>query len=151
LGVLVIVALLAAVRPRAQTERRQSVVSSGTEIIFATRFSPDSRTLAISRGERDDNRVELWDTVSGSLKHSIKGFDGPVWSVSFAHDSQTLVTGSGGIHSEALQDSRKLLGKRFVELKWWDAQTGDLKKRLELPGDDRFSLLALHSPNGKLL
>src|SRR6266508_5397767 len=80
------VLLFAAMRQAAQTRRPQRVVTTLTDVVYAIRFSPDSKTLAIARGSRDDNRVELWDTATGTLRHAIKGFDGAIWSISFAPD-----------------------------------------------------------------
>src|SRR5207247_2216795 len=105
-----------------------------------------------ARGSRDDNRVELWDTGTGKLRRTIRGFDGPVWSVSFSPDGKTLVTGSGGMHQEKVaQKPLSRNGRPFTELKWWDPQTGDLKQRRELPDEQLISVAALHSPDGRLL
>jgi WD40 repeat protein len=116
------------------------------------KFSPDGHTLAIARGVGGAGRVELWDVESGNLRHSIKGFDGDVWSISFTPDGKTLVSGSGGTHSSKIQEKlARRNGTPFVELKWWDTESGELKQRLELPGDDRVSLMAVHSPDGRSL
>ena len=139
-------------RQAAQTRRPQRVVTTLTDVVYAIRFSPDSKTLAIARGSRDDNRVELWDTATGTLRHAIKGFDGAIWSISFAPDGQTLVTASGGIHRDRIAEKPGTRGGRaFTELKWWDAQNGELRQRVELPNEDVISLAALYFPNGKLL
>ena len=123
-----------------------------TDVIYAVRFSPDSQTLAIARGSRDDYRVELWDTATGNLRHTIKGFDGAIWSISFAPDGRTLVTASGGFHRDRIAEKPSAHdGRSFTELKWWDAQNGELKQRVELPGEDLVSVAALYSPNGKML
>jgi len=115
-------------------------------------FSPDGHMLAIARGSREDNRVDLWDTQSGNLLRTIKGFDGAVWSVSFSPDGKTLVTGSGGVHQEKIAAKRSARnGRRFTELKWWDPVTGELKQRLELADEDLVSIAAMHSPDGQLL
>lgn len=137
----------------AQTSRRSPRVLTGlTDIVWAVKFSPDGRTLAIARGTSDAGRVELWDVESGTLKHSIKGFDGTVWSISFTPDGRTMVSGSGGFHTNKIQEK---LARRertpFVELKWWNTETGELKQRVELPGDDGISLMAVHSPDGRSL
>ncbi|OLD24522.1 MAG: hypothetical protein AUJ04_09065 [Acidobacteria bacterium 13_1_40CM_3_55_6] len=123
-----------------------------TDVIYAVRFSPDSQTLAIARGSRDDYRVELWDTTTGNLRHTIKGFDGAIWSISFAPDGRTLVTASGGFHRNRIVEKPSVHdGRAFTELKWWDAQNGELRQRVELPGEDLVSVAALYSPNGKML
>jgi WD40 repeat protein len=145
--------LVAITQPLAQPRRRSPRVLTGlTDTIWSIKFSPDGRTLAIARGTTDGGRVELWDVESGILRHSIKGFDGAVWSISFTPDGRTLVSGSGGFHTNKIQEK---LARRdrtpFVELKWWNTETGELKQRFELPGDDRISLMAVHSPDGRLL
>src|SRR5437867_7285844 len=138
--------------PNAQTRSGRQVITTVTDVIYAIQFSPDNRTLAIARGSRDEHRVELWDTKTGSLRHTIRGFDGAVWSISFSPDGRTLVTGSGGVHRDKIAEKpRSQEGTFFTELKWWDAQTGDLIRRIELPGEDRVSVAASHSPDGKLL
>jgi len=83
----------------------------------------------------------------------ISGFQGPVWSVSYAPDGQTLVTSSVEFHASKIQQPKGLRreGKSSGELKWWDAQTGELKQRVTIPGEGRSALLAFHTPDGKLL
>lgn len=135
-----------------QTRRAPREVTSLTDVVNAVQFSPNGRVLAIARGARDYNRVDLWDTQSGNLLRSIKGFDGAVWSVSFSPDGKTLVTGSGGIHQVKITAKRsELNGRPFTELKWWDTVTGELKQRLELPDEDLVSIAAIHSPDGQRL
>ncbi|HMG72462.1 MAG TPA: WD40 repeat domain-containing protein [Pyrinomonadaceae bacterium] len=144
------VVLFTATQQYAQLERRPPRVLSGfTDIVWSVKFSPDNRTLAIARGTSDAGRVELWDIVSGTLRRTIRGFDGAVWSISFASDGRTLVSGSGGFHRNKISEKPdQQTGIPFVELKWWDTETGELKQRVELPGDDRVSLIAIHSPDG---
>jgi WD40 repeat protein len=146
------VLLFFAMRESAQTRRAPRIVTELTDVIDAVRFSPDSRTLAIARGSRDENRVELWDTATGTLRHTIRGFDGAIWSLSYAPDGKTLVTASGGVHPERIAEKRGAHdGRPFVELKWWDARNGELKQRVELPGEDLLSVTALYSPDGRQL
>jgi WD40 repeat protein len=147
------IVLVTITQPYAQSRRRSPrVLTSLTDGIWAVRFSPDGQTLAIARGTSEAGRVELWDAESGTLKHSIQGFDGAVWSISFTPDGRTLVSGSGGFHINKIAEKPTRRDRTpFVELKWWDTETGDLKQRIELPGDDRVSLMAVHSPDGRFL
>lgn len=132
--------------------RRPGQITTLTDVVNAMQFSPDGRLLAIARGSRGDYRVDLWDTESGNLVRTIKGFDGTVWSVSFAPDGKTLVTGSGGVHPEKIATKPSARnGRRFAELKWWDPLTGDLKHRLEFNDEDLLSIAAVYSPDGQFL
>ncbi|HWP55453.1 MAG TPA: WD40 repeat domain-containing protein [Pyrinomonadaceae bacterium] len=148
----VLTAFFAATATLYSQVRRPGQVTALTDVVNAMQFSPDGRLLAIARGSRGDYRVDLWDTESGNLVRTIKGFDGTVWSVSFAPDGKTLVTGSGGVHPEKIAAKPSARnGRRFAELKWWDPLTGDLKHRLELTDEDLVSLAAVYSPDGQSL
>lgn len=136
----------------AQRRRPPNIVTELTDVVNAMQFSPDGRTLAIARGARGENRVELWDTETGKLRRAIRGFDGAIWSVSFSPDGRTLVTGSGGMHQEKVaQKPLSRNGRTFTELKWWDSQSGDLKYRRELPDEELVGLTAAYSPDGRSL
>jgi WD40 repeat protein len=88
----------------------------------------------------------------GTLRRTIRGFDGTVWSASFAPDNRTLVTGSSGVHNNKVAEKPNAHdGRPFTELKWWDVESGDLRQRLELPDEDLVSVTAIHSPDGTLL
>ncbi len=138
---------------QAQPRRPPRVLTYTTDLVYSTRFSPDGRTLAIARGTHLAGRVELWDVETGSLRHVISGFDGRVWSVSFAPDGKTLVTGSVEFHASRIRQKvgQRQEGTSSAELKWWDPQTGDLKQKVTMPGEVPTSLMAFHSPDGKLL
>jgi WD40 repeat protein len=136
----------------AQDRRPQRQFARSIDIVYSTQFSPDARTLAIARGSSDTGRVELWDFETGTLRHVISGFDGRVWSVSYAPDGKTLVTGSIEFHASKIQPTKgRREGTQFAELKWWDAQTGELKQKVTLPGEAHSCLMAFHSPDGKTL
>lgn len=136
----------------AQNRRSPRSLPDLTNNVNAIKFSPDGHLLAIARGTRDDNRVELWDTQTGALQRTIRGFDGAVWSVSFSPDSRTLLTGSSGFHQEKVSGKpRARNGRSFAELKWWDAQSGDFKQRFELRDEDLMAVAACYSPDGRFL
>jgi WD40 repeat protein len=149
---VILAAFVLATTQYSQTRRPPRAITTLTDVVNAMQFSPDGHLLAIARGSREDNRVDLWDTQTGNLLRTIKGFDGAVWSVSFSPDGKTLVTGSGGVHQEKIAAKPSAHnGRPFTELKWWDPLTGELKQRLELPDEYLVSMAALHSPDGRLL
>ena len=95
-------------------------------------FSPDGRIVAgagrtagiIGRGT-----IRLFDVASGRERLSLKGHKAEVWSVAFARDGKTLVSGSDD-HT----------------IKFWDPVSGD--QRLTLRGHEaRISTVAF-SPDG---
>src|SRR5215471_3980470 len=132
--------------------RRSPRLNTATDVVIDLQFSPDGRTLAMARGTHDEQRVELWDVPEGTLRQAIKGFDGPIWSISFSPDSRTLVTASGGIHPEKIAEKpTKHSGKAFTELKWWDVRSGDFKQRREFSDEDLMSIGAAYSPDGRML
>ena len=148
------VAILLATAPAAGQRPGSTGDATGfDDIVFAVSFSPDGRTLAIARGAADPvyrfGRIELWDAETLELLRILKGFDGPVRSISFSPDGETLITGSTEFRSPKIQQkARSREGKRFGELKWWDTRTGELKKKLTMPGEDSYSIRALQSPDG---
>ena len=142
------------VSSHAQREKAPRIITDIDDVVFAVSFSPDGSTLAIARGASDPAqrfaRIELWDTQTGSLRHVTRGFDGPIRSISFSPDSRTLVSGSTEyITGKIQQRTRALLTQTRGELKWWDVQTGDLKRKLTLPSEHSYSLRAAYSPDGK--
>jgi WD40 repeat protein len=140
----------------AQRRRTNPPFTGFSDVVFAIAFSPDGHTLAIARGASEPSqrfgRIELWDTETGKLRCLIKGFDGPVRSISFSPDGQTLVSASSEYRTSKIQEKvRSRDGSVFGELKWWDAQTGELKQKLTMPGDANSSISATYSPDGKRL
>lgn len=158
--VFVLLAELCGVAACVSAQVQTRVPSGSDDVVFAIAFSPDERILAIARGAGDPaqrfGRIELWDTSTGKLRHVIKGFDGPVGSISFSSDGDTIVSASSEMQIEKIQPSAGSLGAGFVELRWWDAKSGELKQRLRLPaassplGNYEFAR-AIHSPDGKRL
>ncbi len=75
---------------------------------FGITFSPDNQILASASS---DNSVQLWDTTTGNIRHSLQGHTARVESLSFSSNGQTLVSGSFD-----------------GTLRLWNAVTGELKK-----------------------
>lgn len=155
--VVLVCALLAlTIHADAQTGRQGRMTTGVDDVVFAISFSPDGRTLAIARGATDPSqrygRIELWDIETGKLLRVIKGFDGPVTSISFSPDGKTLLSASREYPARKIQEkTRTWLTLTFGELKWWDTQTGELKRKLTLPREYSSSLQATYSPDGKNL
>jgi WD40 repeat protein len=102
----------------------------------ALAFSPDGRSLVHASpspsGTVGRGAVRLIDLSSGQERLTFPGHRGEVWSVAFARDGKTLVSGS--------EDST---------IKLWDPVTGD--QRLTLRGHEgRISTVAF-SPDGTIL
>lgn len=122
----------------------------------AIAVSPDGNTVAVARGSSSAakryGRVELWETETGKLLHTISGFDGPVWSLTFSRDGASLITVSTEYRESKIQSSVKDRDEKvFGELKWWNAQTGEFIKRVAVGNEGVRSMEATWSPNGELL
>ncbi len=98
-------------------------------------FSPDGQSVAHASRTAPyvgHGTVRLFDVSSGQERLTLRGHNGEVWSVAFARDGKTLVTGS--------EDQT---------IKLWDPITGD--QRLTLRGHEgRISTVAF-SPDGATL
>ena len=144
----ILLATTAAAQPRGFTpERTKPVVVA---------VSPDGNTVAVARGTEGANRrygrVELWNTRTGELQHTIAGFDGPVWSVAFSRDGKSVITASTEYRDSKIQTSVKNLDEKVVgELKWWNTETGEFIKRVSVAKEGVRSLEATWSPVGDVL
>jgi WD40 repeat protein len=59
-------------------------------------FSPDGRLFAFGQGEHEDGRgvVQVWETVSGSIRHTFDGHARATRAVAFSPDGRLLASGS---------------------------------------------------------
>ena len=113
--------------------------------VAMVKFSPDSRTLAISSGEYGDIVVVLRDAETGETKRTIPVFDQRFW---FSPDSKTL---AGIGHIDMYVDMNLDFNVNNVVL--WDVETGKVKRVLVTPnelGFDRTRVIAF-SPDSKTL
>ena len=104
--------------------------SEGTGL-FSIVYSPNGETVAI--GSNGTGTVRLWDTSTGTLKHTFIGEIISKESFAFSPDGNTLATRSF---------------TNTVSL--WDTTTGRHKRMLEGLGNDLGDTIA-YSPDGKLL
>lgn len=117
--------------------------------------SPDGSRVAVARSSggraKRYGRVELWDTKTGELQRTIAGFDGPIWSLTFANDGRSLITVSTEYRTAKIQTSiYERPGDWFAELKWWDARTGGFIKKVSLAKEQISSVEAAWSSRGDL-
>lgn len=117
--------------------------------------SPDGFLVALARSSGSTakryGRVELWDTRTGELQRTITGFDGPIWSLTFANDGRAVITVSTEYHDSKIQRSvYERQEKVLAELKWWNVQTGEFIKKLPLAEEGVTSVEATWSPAGNL-
>jgi len=134
-------------------QRRNFTPAPDNTSTVAVAVSPDGNTVAVARGAaKRYGRVELWNTQTGELQHTISGFDGPVWSLTFSGDGGSLITVSTEYRESKIQSSIKDREEKvFGELKWWNAQTGEFIKKVSVGNEGVRSMEATWSPNGELL
>ena len=121
-----------------------------------TALSPNGKTIAIARSsdgvKNRSGRVELWDSTSGALQRTITGFDGPIWSMSFAKDGSSLITVSTEFSKQKAQPSDKAEpDPQTAEIKWWDVNSGEFQRRVLLGSEGIRSVEASWSPAGDVI
>jgi WD40 repeat protein len=102
-----------------------------TDPVRSVAFSSDG--LRIASGSFD-NTVRIWDTVSGTIQHTLEGHIGPVSSVAFSSDGLHIISGS-----------------RDYTMRIWDTKTGSIQHVLDEYQDGqslRAFLAASTLPNG---
>ena len=124
------------------------------EVLVAV--SPDGLTAAIARSEGGAanrfGRVELWQTATGELQRTITGFDGPIWSLTFSPDGQSIITLSTEFHEAKIQSTVKDRDEKVrAELKWWNIQTGEFIRKVTVGNEGIESVEAAWSPAGDAL
>jgi WD40 repeat protein len=115
----------------AQSGKALSLIAIDMDAINNVSFSPDGKTIATGSGRViGDRRVHLWDVDTATLKNTLLGHRGPIFSVAFSPDGKTIVSAGVGVHL-------------------WDVDTGTFKKTLG--GDYRAVFSVAFSPDGKTI
>lgn len=105
------------------------------EIIASVLISPDGRFLAaqLTDWKNKNFQIQLWDTATGKLSHTLTGHTRWIKSIAFSADSKTLV--SGDWHET---------------IRLWDTATGKLKSVLNWKHGTATHALAF-SPSGRFI
>jgi WD40 repeat protein/serine/threonine protein kinase len=105
--------------------------------VLAVAFSPDGTRIASSTGHYfysgDECAIQIWDSASGQLIHTLRGHQGAVFSLAFSPDGKRLAT-SGG---------------EDPTIKIWDA--ANWLEALTLRGHDDTPWGLAFSPDGRTL
>ena len=110
------------------TGRRLSEADMLGRRLFAVRFSPDGKTLAVARADG----IALIEMVTGKQRRLLRGHDGEVRNVQFSPDGKMLA-------STSMDGTVKL----------WDAATG--REKHTLPGHALSVGALAFAPDGKTL
>ena len=103
--------------------------------ITSVLISPGGRFLAaqLMDWKNKNFQIQLWDTATGKLSHTLTGHTQWIKSIAFSADSKTLVSGDG-----------------YETIRLWDTATGKLKSVLNWQHGTSTHSLAF-SPNGRFL
>jgi WD40 repeat protein len=115
-------------------EQRLRIDRAPTSIVFATAFSPDGKLLAVACF---DKTVLIYDAVTGKQRQVLRGHSERIWSVAFAPDGKSLISGSGEYRSP----------NDPGEVKIWDLETG--KERVSLVGHKGLVFCVAFAPDGR--
>ena len=98
-------------------------------------LSPDTRLLANTTTDWKNkiDQIQLWDTATGKLSHTLTGHTRWVKSIAFSADSERLVSSDG-----------------YETIRLWDTATGKLKSVLNWKHGTSTHTLAF-SPNGRFI
>jgi WD40 repeat protein len=119
----------------AQTGQELLTLKGGA---YSVAYSPDGKRLATGSGQGD---VKVWDGRTGQEMLTLKGqHSDAVLSVAFSPDGKRLA--SGGSYDNTKE-------ARTVQLKIWDAQTG--QELHALKGHTARVMSVAFSPDGKRL
>ena len=103
--------------------------------ITSVLISPDGRFLAaqLMDWKNKNFQIQLWDTATGKLSHTLTGHTRWIKSIAFSADSKTLVSGD-----------------TYETIRLWDTATGKLKSVLNWKHGTSTHRLAF-SPSGRFI
>lgn len=105
-------------------QRAELIVQTGhSDAILKIAFSPDGRYIA---SLSDDQKIKLWEVISGKEVRSFDGLSGRGYSIAFS------------------PDGRKLISSSSQGIKMWDINTG-----AEIPTLPDYTQQIVFSPDGK--
>jgi WD40 repeat protein len=130
-----------------QTGKLTGTLKGHEDAVVGVRFSPDGKTLASTAGQYDTT-VRYWEVATGQLCRTVKR------AREESKDGTDAVDGDWQTWPAAFSPDGKILARgRGAEVKFWDAQTGEVKDRViedPHPANRLMQSLAF-SPDGKLV
>lgn len=128
------------------TEPRQQSSEEPNLGVRALAFSPDAKTLAIVRGDlklqayrfntnfesylnflTHHSDIQLWSISENKLIRTLNAFDGPIFTIAFSPDGNSLATLSWEPFSSTPFLNPRDTHKSTGVLRLWDSRTGELK------------------------
>jgi WD40 repeat protein len=136
---------------RKQLEVRNAVTNKlivcvpiGTESLADAAFSPDGRYIAVTRSDRGETSVDIWDLNTGKKVSRLQGIGKGASVLVFSPDGRTI---AGSLPAPVRMPAHEKLGTDAMAL--WDVQTGELRCEMELKSEPVGPMA--FSPDGKTI
>jgi RNA polymerase sigma factor (sigma-70 family) len=130
-----------------QTGKLTGTLKGHKDAVVGLRFLPDGKTLTSTSG-RYDTTVRYWNVATGELRSTVRR------AQEKSKDGTEAVDGDWQTWPAAFSPDGKILARgRGAEVKFWDAQTGEVRDRV-IEGSHAYNRLVqslAFSPDGKLV